>query len=128
MREIKFRGKGEKGKWYFGDLIQEEVKIFIRDKRFEFAAKVDPETVGEFTGLQDANGVDIYEGDIIESVENATHKFHYVVFFDNSAFRVKHQKFNEFGVFNVLYVVLKMTKCKVIGNIHDNPELLKEGD
>ena len=132
MRKIKFRAKSKlTNEWLYSCMI-----LQTGSPNVQFIARLDenhkidleiikPETLGEFTGLQDINGKDIYEGDIIESVEDADHKFRYTVFFDNSAFRVKHQKFNEFGVFNVLYVVLKMTKCKVVGSIHDNPELLE---
>lgn len=80
MREYLFRGKMESGEWVYGDLLHDEGKCYIveRDSYSAFFPKggyaevyiceVDPDTVGQFIGLEDMNGKKIFEGDIVEWV------------------------------------------------------------
>ena len=119
MRKIKFRGRDRDGKWYFGNL-----KLREDDPTWAAVAAwvVDPETVGEFTGLQDINGVDIYEGDIIQSVNHLTEIFEVAMI--DGAFRILAEGFKG----EDLYRTLKHDNFKVIGNIHDNPDLLEGVD
>ena len=119
MREILFRGKDIYGKWLYGDLINltEDLKQICNHSQLEHAHGVDPETIGQYTGLTDKNGTKIFEGDILKTKCGI-----YVCFWDDCNF--------EFGIKNnkegygIAYMPLK--DLKVIGNIHDNPELLKE--
>ena len=73
MREIKFRGRGayqanpKHPVWYYGDLLHKnDGRVGIRTRDSEFSRfYVDPATVGQFTGIKDISGAEIYEGDII---------------------------------------------------------------
>ena len=75
MREIKFRGKRlDNGEWIYGSLLVSHFKDDKKERYFitqfsgnyTFEHEVDPNTVGQFTGLRDKNGRDIWEGDIFK--------------------------------------------------------------
>jgi uncharacterized phage protein (TIGR01671 family) len=119
MREIKFRGKRlENGEWAYGNYIHfagdgfEEHHI-TSFKAWEDNDKVDPETVGQYTGLKDKNGKKIYEGDILRYSDGEI----LGVAFDNktSQFTTKTRW---------LWTIIDV--CEIIGNIHENPELLED--
>ncbi|WP_101690711.1 YopX family protein [Dysgonomonas massiliensis] len=135
MREIKFRGKSKNGVWVYGSLIK-MIRINIEthilpftgvyddSKILDLSIKVVPQTTGQFTELKDINGIEIYEGDICKIYFNYCSDKIGVVYFENGCFYVddKHpsgnlplKSFRE-GEDNTL---------EVIGNIHDNPELLQ---
>ena len=131
-REIKFRGKGiADNEWYYGDLIQVEsgrVHYFIiqdyeiKEDRIELntcaSPEVNPDTIGQYTGLHDKNGKEIYEGDILKSVQWNNI---YLVKYIGTAFylcRKGNNGFNKITTWN------NAEKSEIIGNITDNPELL----
>ena len=119
-REIKFRGKdieNENG-WRYGSLVVYPdgncvIVEFDKDEN-ELSYDVQPETVGQFTGLYDKTGKGIYEADRILINRN-----HYVVIFYKGMFAIEVEGCGYIPLRNV------STVCKVIGNVFDNPELLK---
>lgn len=135
MRQILFRGKSKKtGEWIIGYYLKNRGVDFIAPDEFANEKtwedyEVIPETVGQFTGLLDKNGKEIYEGDIILT------PFLDPIFGDmvNGELCVKREVLFNKGSFvvkkDIGYVYLecftKDNNAKVIGNIHDNPELLK---
>lgn len=139
MREILFRGKRfYNGKWVYGIPVETEaengVKEFIisraqwesDDNSIDFLEtdvyEIDPDTIGAFTGLTDKNGVKIFEGDVLESQD--TKKIGLVAWIDRGAGFVCRYN-TDFYDTNGL-IGYRVKRAKIIGNIHDNPELLEE--
>lgn len=118
MREIKFRGKRvNNGVWVHGDLERSRcddttrIHTYDVDGAYDAQYEVNPCTVGQYTGLKDVNGKEIYEGDIVRYIEA------------NDEITTKQVYFIE-GAFSPLTEIIWMgdAECEVIGNIYDNPE------
>ena len=120
MREILFRGKRKThNEWTCGDLVHCDDKIICISNLHGYFVHIKPETVGQFTGLTDKNGKKIFEGDIVDILtENEEIGF---VAYDDGGFLVKA---NGFCV--DFHANINGTDLEIIGNIHDNPEMLEE--
>lgn len=133
MRTIKFRGKTvDSGEWIEGDLIHygntfciapldgDWFAFISKSRLVNFKYKVTKETVGQFTGLTDKNGKEIYEGDVLKV--SLFKKTFQVVFSESEKWGASFQYKSHNSIF---YLTKYFTDtCEVIGNIHDNPELL----
>ena len=136
MREIKFRGKQTKpieSIWHYGDLIHsKDNKTYIQNIT---CMEVDKGTVGQYTGIKDENDIEIYEGDIIKFSYDAfignfdTFTAKGIVVFEDGAFFVNCLE-NERNIKDEQFLLyeINIDEIEIIGNIYDNPELLKESD
>lgn len=126
MREILFRGKDIKGNWHIGLLAHMGNAWYISNKAgVATAYEVIPSTVGQYTGLTDKNGTRIFEGDIVKGLF-VFGEISSVVIFKYGSFGIE-WNIDEIKVLDP-FLGLRNIECEVIGNIHDNPELLKGGD
>ena len=130
MREILFRGKDIKGNWYEGLLCHNKKKNewYISNKAgIPTAYQVRPETIGQYTGLTDKNGVKIFEGDIVEYETGKKVRIGRVFFSDfRSSFSVTAGKNGSARINNDLFNYIQNgNSVIVIGNIYDNPELVE---
>lgn len=169
MREIKFRGKDIKtGEWAYGDLhtLCDHPHIHTEPTPYPYAGRrsfVDTDTIGQFTGLTDINGREIYEGDIVEYYSTDTYcinpdcepqvrgyglrlcKRIKTVMFDEGVFyadntfvtvplahegiqvedidELKNDPYFDANGYDLDDVI----GFEVIGNIHDNPDLIEKG-
>lgn len=122
-REIIFRGKSlNTNCWVYGDLRQDKVR---RKAYIEY--EVDPDTIGQYTGLKDCNGNEIFEGDILQ--DELDSRIRHIVKYDNSICSytawcsLVHWNWEKGNVISKEWI----NECgkTVIGNIHDNPDFIQ---
>ena len=128
MREYKFRGKTEEMNswWTYGNLVicdngDYQIGNCPRYGDIYYRNKVFKETVGQYTGLHDKNGKEIYEGDIVKS---------FFVDTDEAGNEIYKYYIIEVKYDEILcsYKIDKFMNLEVIGNIYENKELLNETD
>ena len=137
MREILFRGKRiDNGEWVDGAFLNDGDSAFYicpvvsdisygdHGNRIRIGCwrKVEPSTVGQFTGMTDKNGKRIFEGDILRIVLTDGHEDGPIVWSDIDA------RYHFESPDGCSYGICEWNDLEVIGNIHDNPELLNGGD
>jgi uncharacterized phage protein (TIGR01671 family) len=154
MREVLFRGKTKTGFWIEGFLFQttcdgvqewciSSSPLSANDYSEILGdyGEVIPESISEFTGLTDKNGKKIFEGDILQIITGSgwtcpkgTKVYYEVVF---TEFNPESASWSEYigymakmksGALRSLEGVIRRYGAVVVGNIHDNPELLKGGE
>ena len=120
MREILFRGKNFKGEWEYGVPVFSGLnnELAFMKQMHSYDHQVIPETVGQYTGLTDKNVTKIFEGDIVDILtENGEIG---VIAYNDGGFLVEADTFCVTFQDNI-----NGTDVEIIGNIHDNPELLE---
>lgn len=132
MREIKFRGKCSQSKrWVYGWLLTNKLGTYIVTEEnphectqnhyieIDEYCRVVPETVGQYTGLKDKTGREIYEGDIVTGRDALSEGFSFTGFVDheNGSFVIKSAIVTHYRWLDYI--------LETIGNLHDNPDLLE---
>lgn len=125
-REILFRGKSIlTGLFIEGNLVidrnRETFIIWFNHKQKECWTSIYPYSVGQYTGRTDKNGNKIFEGDIV-IIDNSLKA---VVIWFNGSFRFQDELSGKATSLDEMGVVMRNYDVQVIGNIHDNPELMK---
>jgi hypothetical protein len=133
MREILFRGKRvDNGEWVTGSLFKEECSDACNIMGFNYYNSTEglqrdpfdyvviPETVGQYTGLKDKNGKEIYENDIVKFDDEEPNEWWVEYKASRGQFDLR-QQYHVSGLQHAKY-------AEVISDIHEHPEILKGGN
>jgi uncharacterized phage protein (TIGR01671 family) len=143
MKEIKFRGKNIHNEWVYGDLAHVELnttkgtinKMYILEHKAVGGMlyigkrwRVDENTIGQFTGIYDKDGREIYEGDIMDyslstPFEEESHLWGVV--FNNKGYFQLSEYLRLDGGYNIQDIVSTEPEAFVVGNIYDNKNLME---
>lgn len=116
MRSIIFRAKAlASGRWVYGDLIQlgDRSAIHCYERGCPVSHEVDVLTVGQYSAVDDKNGNQIFEGDLIR-IEEEPQKLYEVKF-----------KLGQFFIGINMPIAYRRFSCEVVGNIYDNDQRCK---
>lgn len=141
MREILFRAKSNYrnvGEWEYGLVAQPHVTedgivtsyyfTKLSEDGYSSQRTVSANTIGQYTGLTDKNGKKIFEGDIVKHYNNSDDGFDIgALYWDETFSQWRRTSIGNFHHSSFTYMMSHSCDYEVIGNIHDNPELLKGG-
>ncbi len=140
MKEIKFRGQSAyDGDWHYGfyrefsmpscwadEAYKDGINYYIDEKGSNESYLVVPSTIGQFTGLEDKNGAEIYEGDIVREQSKRFKNRYFIVEWlsgiGSYSFQPVDKKAKSWPCFNIGTA----KNLEIVGNIYENKELLEE--
>ena len=146
MREYKFRGLNYQVEWVYGNFIHSKRfngcsnEFRIHDPYTGMESDVIPESVGMFTGLQDRNGIDIYEGDIMFNSNKTLITLKedlrlYLVKWQNGEYDEENKWLNikpsfviekiQTGEKRYMSLIFNQSQIEIVGNIFENPDILE---
>ena len=146
MRQILFRGFNRKNNvWLYGFYLQNRKAHFVAPDEFATGKtwddyEIDPETLGQFINRKDKKGNDIYDGDILYvEFSDGSHSYSLIGWnkkqmcwgcMDSYAYQssIEVCDFAEFKGYVLNAYLREALICEVVGNVHDNPDLLKTTD